>query len=302
MHRGIAGAPPPIGAQLSNNEFMAGLQRLQKEASTLFKSLPEIGAPSLLLWFLLRLKRKLSFPWPEHWHAHPRQVVHDLTVRLGGSSDLDVFTQIFVYQEYSCLRGLEDVSLVLDLGANVGYSSAYFLDCFPNSRVLAVEPDDRNVEVCRGNLEPYGNRAILVHGAVWSECTHLNISKGTYGDGREWATQVFQSSDGSAGDVEGWDVSSLIDMAGNANVDLLKVDIERAELAVFGEAAKKWLPGVRNICIELHGPDCAEAFFGALAGFDYGLEYSGELTICKNLRAKTAAALTFSDDSKSQAS
>ena len=119
MHRGIAGAPPPIGAQLSNNEFMAGLQRLQKEASTLFKSLPEIGAPSLLLWFLLRLKRKLSFPWPEHWHAHPRQVVHDLTVRLGGSSDLDVFTQIFVYQEYSCLRGLEDVSLVLDLGANV---------------------------------------------------------------------------------------------------------------------------------------------------------------------------------------
>jgi hypothetical protein len=43
---------------------------------------------------------------------------------------------------------------------------------------------------------------------------------------------------------------------------------------------------VRNICIELHGPDCREVFLRALETFEYDLEYSGELTICRNLRQK----------------
>jgi FkbM family methyltransferase len=207
------------------------------------------------------------------------------------SSDLDVFRQIFINQEYLSLRSLKDVSSVLDLGANVGYSSAYFLNCFPNACVVAVEPDDRNIQACRINLKPYGDRVLLVHGAVWSECTKLCLSRGTFGDGREWATQVMESSEGSAGDVQAWDVGSLIDMAGGAEIDLLKVDIEGAEIAVFGETAKRWLPRVRGICIELHGPECQETFFNALTDFDYELERSGELTICKNLRAKTDSQL-----------
>jgi FkbM family methyltransferase len=158
--------------------------------------------------------------------------------------------------------------------------------------VVAVEPDERNGEVCSINLKPYGDRVLLLHGAVWSECTGLCLSRGT-GDGREWATQVVQPSEGSAGHVQAWDVGTLINMAGSTEVDLLKVDIERSELAVFGETAKNWLPRVHNICIELHGPDCEEMFFNALAGFDYELEYSGELTICKNLRAKEMGAPSF---------
>ena len=69
-------------------------------------------------------------------------------------------------------------------------------------------------------------------------------------------------------------------------MDLLKVDIERAELTVFGESAGSWLHRVRNICIELHGKDCEEVFFSALNDFDYELEHYGELTICRNLRAR----------------
>jgi FkbM family methyltransferase len=210
-------------------------------------------------------------------------------VRLRGSSDVNVFSQIFIHQEYSSLRSLKDVSLVLDLGANVGYFSAYLLSCFPNSRVVAVEPDERNVEVCNINLKPYGRRVLVLQGAVWSECTKLCLSKGTFGDGREWATQVVLPSEDNTGNVQAWDVGTLIDLAGSAEADLLKVDIERAELAVFGETAKRWLPRVHNVCIELHGPECEEAFFNALTRFDYELGYSGDLTICKNIRAKTGA-------------
>ncbi len=202
---------------------------------------------------------------------------------------MEVFHQIFICEEYSALRGLENVSQVLDLGANVGYSSAYFLSCFPNSRVLAVEPDDENFEVCRMNLKPYGDRATCLHGAIWSERTSLSFARETLGAGQEWGRRVQRPPEGSAGECHAWDVDSLIEIAGARQVDLLKVDVERAELAVFGETAKQWLFRVRNICIELHGPDCQQTFFHALAGLDYELEYSGELTICKHIRPSNAA-------------
>lgn len=256
--------------------------------STLIKWWRLVGARSTLHWNLIRVCKVLGIGEPKRWRVRPRHVQHTLTARLRGSSDMRVFWQIFTSDEYSCLRNLENVSLVLDLGANVGYSSAYFLSCFPEARVIAVEPDERNVAICRVNLQPYGDRVLLLHGAVWPESTSLSLSKGTVGDGREWARQVTQPPVGGVGDVQAWDVGSLIDMSGGMEVDLLKVDIERAELAVFGHSATTWLHRVRNICIELHGADCEEAFFNALAGFEYELEHSGELTICRNIRPRTA--------------
>jgi FkbM family methyltransferase len=201
---------------------------------------------------------------------------------------METFDQIFICQEYSCLRELNEPSVVLDLGANVGFSAAYFLSVFPKARLLAVEPDERNVAICKVNLSPYGDRAQLLHGAVWSRPATLQVLTSTFRDGREWATQVVELTEEErpSASVQAWDVGSLIDMSGGSAVDLLKVDIERAELSVFGESAGSWLHRVRNICIELHGKDCEEVFFAALKDFDYELEHSGELTICRNLRPR----------------
>ena len=267
--------------------FMDSLGERGTRTSSLRKWCALVGARSTLHWLLIRIRLVLGCGEPEMWRVRPRTVQHALTVRLRDSSDMSVFRQIFSLDEYSSLRSLENVSIVMDLGANVGYSSAYFLSCFPNCRVVAVEPDERNAAMCRNNLKAYGDRVLLLQGAVWSEPTALCLSKGIFGDGREWATQVLKPLNGSIGEVQAWDVGTLIDMAGSSEVDLLKVDIERAELAVFSDTARTWLHRVRNICIELHGPDCQEAFFNALASFDYELEHSGELTICRNLHAKT---------------
>ena len=137
------------------------------------------------------------------------------------------------------------------------------MSVFPNARLVAVEPDEGNLAMCKANLSPYGDRVSGLDGAGWSRSTTLRVLSGAFGDGREWATQVDESIEGQGtlAGVQAWDVGSLIDMGGGSHVDLLKVDIERAELSVFGESAGSWLPRVRNICIELHGNDCEEAFF-----------------------------------------
>src|SRR5690349_7835620 len=58
------------------------------------------------------------------------------------TTDLAVFDLIFVEREYRCIDGFELSGLVLDCGANVGYSSAYFLSKYPKCHVIAIEPGE----------------------------------------------------------------------------------------------------------------------------------------------------------------
>ena len=60
------------------------------------------------------------------------------------TTDIRVFRQIYVSREYRCLDEVRDAGLIIDCGANVGYSSAYFLTRFPKSYLIAIEPDPGN--------------------------------------------------------------------------------------------------------------------------------------------------------------
>jgi FkbM family methyltransferase len=202
-----------------------------------------------------------------------------------GSSDREVLRQIFIEREYGRVV-VSHPRAILDLGANVGYSSAYFLTKYPAASVVAVEPDPSNYAICCRNLEPFGSRAKVVHGAAWPERSKLVLDRGTWGDGCEWATQVRQAKEeaASSASIDGYDVPSLIALSGAAEIDLLKIDIERSELELFSRNTESWLPRVRNLCIELHGPDCKALFFRALSGYAYNLSRTGELTVCSDLR------------------
>ena len=217
-------------------------------------------------------------PEPGTLILSPRQASFPLKIRAGGSSDIEVFGQIFCQEEYACLRDLPAPKVIFDLGANVGYSSAYLLSCFPSASLIAVEPDRGNFEQCRQNLAPYGERVQLVHGGIWNRRCRLSLDSG--GDGREWALQVRESEQG---EIAAWDIPSLMAMADADAIDLLKVDIERSEIAVFDRDCLPWLRKVRNICIELHGADCEAAFNKAMKGFACRRSVSGELTICRDI-------------------
>ena len=248
------------------------------------------GWPAALTWGVFQMKKALGLQQPTNLKIKPRQTMYPVVARLRGSSDMEVVNQIFVVDEYACVRNISSPRLIFDLGANVGYSSAYFLTCFPDATVVAVEPDPGNFELCRKNLAPYGDRAKVILGAVWSKRSRLKLSRDTFGDGREWATQVHES-EGNADHaiVDGWDIPSLLHLVGGTHIDLLKVDIERSELEIFGDSSSSWLSKVSNICIELHGPDCREVFLDALKDFDYDLGSSGELTVSWNLQRKATS-------------
>jgi hypothetical protein len=113
-------------------------------------------------------------------------VPHPVQMRVGGSSDPEAFDQIFVDAILTeAVAGVNAARVIVDLGANVGYSSVFFLNAFPDAFVLAVEPDPQNANICTRNLAPYGDRARVLQAAIWSHSTLLALSRGVFRDGKE---------------------------------------------------------------------------------------------------------------------
>jgi FkbM family methyltransferase len=231
-----------------------------------------------------RVRRCLGLRLPPTRMVRPGKALHPLCIRMG-SSDIDVYRQIFIDGEYDCLADLPDVRLVIDCGANVGYSSAYFLSQFPHCQVVAVEPDPQNFAMLRRNLVEYGDRAKLVHAGVWSHAARLALSQEFYRDGREWSRQVRLCGPDEKADFEGVDVGSLLACAGQDRISLLKVDVEGAEAVMFAENFRSWLDRVDAIVIELHNDTAfgngSDVFFSAIRGQGFQVSRSGERTICR---------------------
>lgn len=246
------------------------------------------GVWSALQLEMHRLAVRLGFPDEGELQLRPRQSQRQLIIRLGQTSDLRVFRDLFVQEQYGFARQLNGIGTVLDLGANVGYASAFFLSVFPECRLIAVEPDLVNAELCVRNLQPYGDRATVLEGAVWSRNSKLTVERGVHGDGLDWASQVRETKrEDTAPAVDAWDMPTLLGKLGGS-VDLLKIDIEGAEREIFS-GDTSWLGRVRHLCIELHGPDCERALDEAMAPYSCDRWVDGELTICTNIRPLRAS-------------
>ncbi len=201
-----------------------------------------------------------------------------------GTSDVFVYHQIFVEREYAPLERLSSVSTILDLGANVGYSSRYFMGMFPRAKLLAIEPDPENFALLERQLSKFSDRAAVVRGGVWDSCGPLCLASDRYRDGAEWSRQVKRvTTDEVAGAFRGFDVPSLMNMAGFERVSLLKIDIEGAEVVVFNAPNLSWLDRVDNIAIELHDDSqfgmAAPVFWRAVQDRGFSFSKSGELVI-----------------------
>ena len=207
---------------------------------------------------------------------------HPVKIRGGNGSDGFAFYQILAMKDFDIFANLSAPRLIIDAGANIGMSSVYFLNRFPEVKIVAIEPDPETFEICRVNLAPYGNRVVLIKGAIWSNCGRVVLEKGEL----EWNSHVREGNGAGGGSVDAFDVPALIAAGGGGAVDLFKVDIEGGELEVFGKNPGGWLPYVKNIAIEFHGDECEKAFFHALEGYDYdGFPYRS-ITVCQNIRPR----------------
>lgn len=190
--------------------------------------------------------------------------LHPVFLRLT-IDDIFVYREVFRDGEYE-LRGLTDVRTIVDLGANIGLSAIRFAEQFADAAIVTVEPESENFRVLTLNTEAYPNIR-RVQAAVWSQDASVplaGISGSTYRVGADLAVHPFKEQ------VAAVSLPSLLRDQGIGHVDILKMDVEGAEKAIF-ETASEWIDRVEIILVELHDrfvPGCTQAVYTAAQDFE----------------------------------
>jgi FkbM family methyltransferase len=150
--------------------------------------------------------------------------------------------EIFIEEIYRQKFDRED-PYIIDCGANIGLSIIYMKKLYPNSEIVAFEPDETNFYFLEKNVKSFGlSNVTIFKEAIWSENSYLNFqSEGSLasriGEGKGKTIKV--------------KTKRLLDLL-NRQVDFLKIDIEGAEYKVLMDIRDK-LHFVKNLFIEYHG-------------------------------------------------
>jgi FkbM family methyltransferase len=208
-----------------------------------------------------------------------------------GTTDVDVFEQIFVQRQYDMrsfphFKSLshhrpEDI-LILDCGAYTGLSTIWFAETFPGARVYAVEPDAENYATLVRNTRDLPN-VTPVNAAVWDrECRLVVDNPGP--DVPKWSVRIAESDEDRTTTVEAVTIAKLVASAGNHSCIIVKLDVEGGESAVF-RGNTEWLAATNVLLIELHDwlypwQYSSRNFFSAILKHYFDVLLLGENLIC----------------------
>ena len=189
------------------------------------------------------------------------------------TSDINIFAQIFINKEYdNALTGLPNPKIILDCGANIGLAALYFHYRFPAASIYSFEPESSNFELLEQNVFLYNNIKAFKQ-AIWTKTGKLCLDLNNANDSFTVTDKVNDHSD----TIQGISLNDFLDQNQIDKVDLLKIDIEGAELPLFSENLA-WIRKVDVIVVEIHeriNPGSTE-YINNLLTPAFSLSYSGE--------------------------
>lgn len=201
-------------------------------------------------------------------------------------SDLFVLSQIFGWREYAAddvtTHQLRRVSadwkakgispLIIDGGANVGYSAIFFAHEFPEAIIVALEPDRETFERLSRNCQGHP-RIKPIHAALWRDTDGVTLQTGDHGS---WSHHLGQEGV----HVPSTTLSAVMASNPASRLLILKLDIEGSEKEVVG-ADPSIVTSAMCVMIEPHdfmlpGLACLMPLFAAVAGKQIDTVISGE--------------------------
>jgi FkbM family methyltransferase len=181
-----------------------------------------------------------------------------------GSTDVQVFKAMFlgldydprwtdagptILNIYDRLLGMGMRPLIIDCGANVGFSSLYFSLRFPEAAIVCLEPEKGNFEeLSKRQLGPY---ALCLRAAIASTDGQVNVVDPGTGN---WGFRTVIDRDGAEEPVAAYSVGTTVEFGrkwGRVAPFLIKIDIEGFEAELFSRNYE-WLDEIPVMIIEVH--------------------------------------------------
>lgn len=160
---------------------------------------------------------------------------------------------VYEYEETQLVKKLvKNDFTVLDIGANIGYFTLILAR--QAKQVHAFEPEPRNFQILQKNVETNGLKNVTLYNAAVAEtagtCTlHLcDTNRGMH--------RIYESHWCNEGTV---DVQKIkIDDMNFERIDLVKIDVEGAELGVLKGMKQLLGKGKTMVLMEFHPPSIIE--------------------------------------------
>jgi len=198
---------------------------------------------------------------------------HPIYIR-NGTSDERLYKKIIVQKEYE-FKTQASPNCIIDAGANIGLTTVYFANKYPNTTIIAIEPEKSNYEMLIKNTKNYPNVA-AIKAALFNkvgEIDLLDVGRDKWGVMTE-ANNNYQSIKANSiikiGTVDSITINKILEDYGLTEIDILKIDIEGSEKEVFSSSFE-WIAKTKSIIAELHERmkvGCNRSFYCNTNGFD----------------------------------
>lgn len=158
---------------------------------------------------------------------------------------LHTYKEIFENEIYRFSAEV-NMPVIFDCGANIGLSAIYFKLLYPDSTVVAFEPDNNNFELLKKNIELNNLKNVELHKkAVWIKDGNIFFEAN-----ESEASRISEENADNTTLVECIKLASFL--SHYQKIDFLKMDIEGAEDRVIHDC-RDVLPNIQNMFIEYHG-------------------------------------------------
>jgi FkbM family methyltransferase len=160
-----------------------------------------------------------------------------------------LYREIFINKQYYFISE-RDNPLIIDCGSNVGIALIFFKILYPNSKIIAFEPDIETFKILKMNVERNNLEDVeLFNKAISNTEGMIDF----YIDPNHPGSLIMSTKKERKNKVCNKVHSILLSNYIKENVDFLKMDIEGAEAAVIEElSSKNKLKLIKQMVIEYH--------------------------------------------------
>jgi FkbM family methyltransferase len=218
-----------------------------------------------------------------------------------GQSDFSVLRQIFrdqgysiptvvaarIDREYRRIRANRMTPVIVDAGANIGASSIWLKERFPEAAVVAIEPDPANAALARQNVAGLQD-VTVIEAAIGGQTGFVSIISAD----AAWALRTERAETGYPVITVDQAVSAII----SGKLLIAKIDIEGFEHDLF-EGDLRWMDDAFAIYIEPHdwllpGHGSSRSFQSAFGERDFEVFICGEnlLYVRRDLEERQASS------------
>ena len=172
-----------------------------------------------------------------------RTPIGPLKLHIRNYESLKTIFSIFCRKDYKINK---NKAYYLDIGANCGYAAVYFLSRNHENTVTCFEPDPKNIEYLKANLNSFEERAEIKSSGVGSinEEVDLFLSE----DGKY--NSIIENKKLKTISIKLVSINDILDKSMNINNLIIKIDVEGIETDLIKAINFSKYPNIKKIIVE----------------------------------------------------